>query len=197
MPRQRFDIREYKGILLFVVTLLAANLLWKSTIIGDDSGECVKWFGWDITAPFTILSSHISRVVYWLVHLTRDNAVLNGTCITYADTQTGICIVWSCTALKQSFIWICIMTTAIGPWMKKLWFIPLGLICTYLFNILRILFIALTMEHHPDSFELLHVYVFKYLFYGMQFVLWLWWEHGIAKVRVTPADNQDKRISDN
>lgn len=197
MPKQRFDIRDYKGILLFVVTLLAANLLWKSTIAGDDGGECVTWLGLDITAPFTFFSSHISQLVYWLVHLTCENAVLNGSCITYTDTHTGICVVWSCTALKQSFIWICIMLTAAGPWIKKLWFIPLGLVCTYIFNILRIWLITLAMEHHPDSFEFLHLYVLKYLFYGMQFVLWLWWEHGIAKVHVAPDENQDKRTSIN
>ena len=65
--------------------------------------------------------------------------------------------------------------------VKKLWFIPLGLVCAYLFNILRITLIAIAIEHHPDWFELLHEYVFKYMFYFMLFCLWLLWTHRIAK----------------
>ena len=41
--------------------------------------------------------------------------------------------------------------------------------------------IAMAIEHHPEWFEFLHEYLFKYLFYGMLFCLWLWWTHRIAK----------------
>ena len=95
-------------------------------------------------------------------------------------TGTGTRIVWGCTGLKQSFIWIVIMLIARGQRKHKLWFIPLGLVCAYLFNILRITLIAIAIEQHPDWFHLLHDYIFKYLFYGMLFCLWVWWTNRIT-----------------
>jgi len=188
MPKRRFDISPYIDILIFVVALLAANWFWKFTVVGDEGGEQVTWFGLDITAPFTWLAAHISRVVYGLIHLVNSGVALSGGTIFYPATGTGTTIVWSCTGLKQSFIWLVIMLVSRGPWKKKAWFIPLGLLCVYAFNILRITLIAMAMEHHPEWFELLHTYIFKYLFYGMQFLLWLWWTCGIAKT--TRLDNK-------
>lgn len=191
MPKRKFDISPYIDIILFVAALLAANYFWKFTVLGDEGGEQVTWFGLDITAPFTWLATHIARVVYGLVHLTHDGVTLVGNTICYPN-GTGTTIVWSCTGLKQSFIWLIIMLAARGPWKKKAWFIPLGLVCVYAFNILRIALITIAVEHHPEWFELLHAYVFKYLFYGMQFLLWLWWTYGIAETtRFAKANNQD------
>ena len=176
-------LRPYYDILLFVVSMLAANYFWKFTVQGDEVGTQIMWFGLDITHIFDAMSSHIAHVAYWLISLTNDAVYFDEPNHIYFATLSGIYIVWSCTALKQSFIWMIIMLVARGPWLKKLWFIPLGLICTYLFNILRITLISMIIEHHPELFDLLHEYIFKYLFYGMLFCLWLWWDHRLRKVK--------------
>ena len=168
-------LRPYADIILFVVALLAANFFWKFTVLGDEGGEQVIWFGVDITRPFDILAAHIAKAVYWLVHLTRDTIYLLSDNILWFTSGTSIKIVWSCTALKQSFIWLIIMLAARGKWLRKLWFIPLGWGCIYAFNILRIAWIAMIVEHHPQLFELLHTHIFKYLFYLMLFGMWIWW----------------------
>ena len=174
------NLRPYYDIILFVVALLAANYFWKFTVLGDEGGDQVTWFGMDISRPFDFMAQHIAHVVYWFIHLTNDSVVFFEPSTIHFATGTGTKIVWGCTGLKQSFIWIVIMLVARGQWKHKLWFIPLGLVCAYLFNILRITLIAMAIEHHPDWFELLHDYVFKYMFYGMLFCLWLWWSNRIA-----------------
>ena len=183
ITRYKEALRPYVDIILFVVALLVANYFWKFTVLGDDGGECVTWFGIDITAPFAALAEHIARAVYWLVSLTRDTISLFPDNILWFTSGTSIQIVWSCTALKQAFIWLVIMLAARGSWLKKLWFIPMGGACIYVFNILRIAWIAMIVEHHPHLFELMHTYVFKYLFYLMLFVLWLWWSNRIGQAR--------------
>ena len=75
-------------------------------------------------------------------------------------------------------------------WLHKLWFIPFGWLCCYLFNILRIFIIALFIEHHPEWFHVLHDYIFKYLFYGMLFGLWVWFVEGIRGVESSPASEE-------
>ena len=174
-------LRPYYDIILFVVALLVANYFWKFTVLGDEGGTMVTWFGLDITRPFDIMSAHITSVVYWLISLTNDHVYLYAPDTIHFATGTGTRIVWGCTGLKQSFIWIVIMLVARGSWLKKLWFIPLGLVCAYLFNILRITLIAIAIEHHPEWFEFLHEYLFKYLFYFMLFCLWLWWSNRAAE----------------
>ena len=186
-------LKPYYDIILFVVALLVANYFWKFTLLGDEGGDQVTWFGIDISRPFDWMSQHIAHVVYWLIQLTNDGVSFAEPSTIRFATGTGTKIVWGCTGLKQSFIWIVIMLIARGSWKHKLWFIPLGLVFAYLFNILRITIIAIAIEHHPDWFEVLHDYVFKYIFYGMLFMLWLWWSNRVAdnKDRVTENLNEN------
>lgn len=173
-------LRPYTDIILFVVALLAANFFWKFTVLGDEGGVQVTWLGLDITAPFDFLATHIANAVYWVVQLVRDTIHLLPNNVLRFDSGSSVRIVWSCTALKQSFIWLIIMLVARGKWLNKLWFIPLGFVAIHLFNILRIALITLIIEHHPELFELMHTYIFKYLFYLMLFGMWIWWTNCLS-----------------
>lgn len=188
--KQRFE--PYKDIIIFVVTLLVANYAWKWTFTGDEDGDIVTWLGFDVTAPFEFMARHITWAVYWLVSLVRDTVYLTNLHTIRFDSGNGTAIVWGCTGLKQSFIWLCLMLTVRSipgyekqNWLNKLWFIPLGWLCCYAFNILRIFLITLFIEHHPDWFPILHDYIFKYLFYAMLFGLWVWFVEKIRCVSST------------
>ena len=192
--RQLFE--PYTDVIIFMVTLLAANYFWKFTVSGDENGDLVTWFGLDITAPFEFMACHIASVVYWLVSLFRDTAFMTDPHTIHFTSGSGTTIIWGCTALKQSFIWFWLIAT-VRPWnfqlstinfqLSKLWYIPLGWLCCYLFNILRIFLIALFIEYHPECFHLLHDYIFKYLFYAMLFGLWVIF---VEKIRVLPSSNR-------
>lgn len=173
-------VEPYTDVLLFVVCLLAAHFFWKLTIDADEQGGPVFWFGLNISPPFDLLSEHIARTTYRLLSLTRDTVHYLPPDLIRFDNGHSVRIVWSCTALKQSFIWLVIMLFARGSWKRKLWFIPLGWLAIYVFNILRITLIAMIVEPRPDLFDLMHAYVFKYLFYGMLFLLWVWWVERLA-----------------
>ena len=55
------QLRPYRDVIVFVVTLLVANYFWKWTMNGDEYGEQVTWFGLDVTALFEI-SYHGDRI---------------------------------------------------------------------------------------------------------------------------------------
>ena len=174
--KQLFE--PYTDVLIFMITLFAANYFWKLTVTGDENGDMVTWFGMDVTAPFEWMACHIASVVYWLVSLFRDTAVMTDPHTIHFTSGSGTTIIWGCTPIKQSFIWIWLIATVLPlgssrVWWHKLWYIPLGWVCCYAFNILRIFLIALFIEHHPEWFHMLHDYLFKYLFYGMLFGLWV------------------------
>ena len=177
-------LAPYTDIILFAVCLLAAHFFWKFTVIADEHGGQVLWFGLNISLPFDYMSRHVAKVVWRLVSLTRDTLQYFPPDILRFDSGSSVKIVWSCTALKQAFIWLVIMLFARGSWFNKLWFVPLGWVCIYLFNIFRIYIIALVIEHHPEMFNLLHTYVFKYLFYGMLFLLWVLWVEVLKDYKV-------------
>ena len=183
-------IKPYEDIIIFMVTLLVANYAWKWTMVGDESGDSVSWLGLDVTAPFEFMACHIAYVVYWLLSLCRDTVYMTDIHTIHFTSGSGTTIVWACTALKQSFIWLCLILTVRGGWKHKWWFIPFGWLCWYLFNILRIFIIALFIEHHPEWFHVLHDYIFKYLFYGMLFGLWVWFVEGIRGVEYSPASEE-------
>lgn len=174
-------LKPYADVIIFMVTLLVANYFWKWTVMGDEDGvqEMVTWFGLDITAPFDWMSRHIAARVYWLVSLVNDHVVMRGDHVVGFPNGHGSSIIWSCSGLKQLFIWLCLMLTVRGGWKHKLWFIPLGAIVCHGFNILRIALITLFLENHPDWFTILHDYIFKYLFYGLMFLMWVWFVEGI------------------
>ena len=180
----RKRLKPYDDVIIFMVTLMAANYFWKYTVIGDEQGDFVTWFGLDITDPFELLSCHVASMVYWLVCLVRDTAHMVGEHTIRFDSGTATTIIWGCSGLKQMFIWLCLMLTVRGnrtTWLHKLWYIPLGWICCHIFNILRIFWIALIIEHHPELFHLMHDYVFKYIFYAMLFGLWVLFVEKIRK----------------
>lgn len=179
------QIRPYLDVIIFMVTLLVANYFWKFTMVGDEDGEVVTWFGMNVTAPFEWMACHIASVVYWLISLVRDTAYMVGDKTIRFESGSGTTIIWGCTALKQSFIWLCLILTVRGGWKHKLWFIPLGWVCCYAFNILRIFLISLFIEHHPDWFPVLHDYIFKYAFYAMLFGLWVWF---VEKIQFVSSD---------
>ena len=174
MLKRLFEqLKPYEDVIIFMITLFVANYFWKFTVIGDESGEMVTWFGIDLTAMFDFMTRHITSVVFWLICLFRDTAYMIGDHTIHFQSGSGTSIVWGCSGIKQCFIWMCLILTVRGGWKHKLWFIPVGWFCCYAFNILRIFIISLFLEFHPGWFEILHEYIFKYAFYAMLFGLWV------------------------
>lgn len=168
-------------VLIFVVVLFVSNFVWKLSVKGDQSvsADYVMLWGMNVTAFFEKLSFWVADRVYFWLDLVRDTVSIRWNVIHW---ESGSCttVSWSCTAVKQSFIWCCILATSAGPWLRKLWYIPLGIVFIHIFNVLRIFSIALIIEHHPDLFNLFHTYIFRYLFYGMIFLMWLLWNEKLS-----------------
>ena len=179
-------LEPYKDVIIFVIALFVSNGIWKLCVHGDEDNIAVTLLGLDVTAFFQWCSEITAEAVFWVVSLFRDTVhLINGHYIRF-DSGAGTIVVWSCSGLKQMFIWMCLILTVPGTsnikhqtsnnhslWLHKLWFIPFGWLVCYAFNILRISLIALLIEFHPAWFPFLHEWLFKYLFYAMLFGLWV------------------------
>lgn len=173
-------LKPYSGVIYFVIILLVSHFFWKYTVLGDEEGYLVSFFGLDITRPFDFMARHTARVSHWLLQgLGFSTSLTDNNVIRHTVSLNAVHIVWSCTGIKQAYILFCILAFSRGPWQHKLWYIPLGLLCVYLFNILRITFITAIIDGHPEQFELWHEHITKYAFYIMIFGLWVVWEEKI------------------
>ena len=78
-----------------------------------------------------------------------------------------------------------------GPWKKKLWFIPFGLITIHIINIARIMGLAMVVYHFPDPevLDFNHTYTFTILVYSYVFFLWFLWATKLSSNQAN--DNDD------
>ncbi len=190
-------IKPYAGIIYFMVILLASHYFWKFFILGDDLDQQVTFFGLDISGPFIYMSKHIAISTHKILNFIGFDTMLadNNVVRHLSGSRGGVCVVWSCSGIKQAYIFFCIIALYKGPWKHKAWFIPLGLLAVYAFNLFRIVFITAVIKKHPDHFDLWHEYILKYAFYGMIFLLWVYWnerfvlEKSPTKVESGPSDN--------
>lgn len=170
-----------RGIIYFFIILLVAHFFWKFTMLGDESNEVVTFFGLDLSAGFNTMVVHLTEMVYKaLVWLGYDVEIVGNNIIRH-DNGAAVRIVWACTGYKQAYIFTAIILFYKGPFLRKLWYIPAGLVVVYLFNIFRMVMIIAAIRKNPDSFEFLHEGVYKYMFYGVIFLMWVLWEEKLRK----------------
>ena len=175
-------LEPFKGVILFAVVLLLSNVFWKYQMHGDEAtngDSLVTFWGFDISAPFVWMAHHVSTLCYNILHWLDSSVSLVPVNKLSYPNGNHVQIVWACTGIKQAYICFCILAFARGPWKKKLWYVPLSILVVYVFNIFRISFIVVTFENHPEWFDFLHLYLFKYGFYGLIFLMWVFWEEKI------------------
>lgn len=175
--------KKNRGIILFFVAMFAADIIWKLSVHGEETINDVQIFGFiDASGFFDHISAITAAITYFFTHIIRPNAIyMEQVVIGYSDSLGAIEIVWGCSGVKQAFIFICIMLLAEGSWKKKAWFIPLGIAICFIYNIMRLVALALIVENHRELFDLFHNYILKYIFYGVIFLMWVWWEEVIRK----------------
>jgi exosortase/archaeosortase family protein len=175
------QIRPLKGVLIFIVVMMAANWFWKIFVHDGDYDPNVTFLGLDITAPFRFEQKEIIRVVSLIFELFGIPFAINhGTAFEFVNRQSSD-IAWGCTGLKQAFIFMCIMIFSCGSWRSKWWYILGGLVVVHIVNIVRISVVGIVLSHNPAAFDLVHTYFFKYIFYLIIFLMWVVWEEYFIK----------------
>lgn len=183
--RQRIVfLKPYKGILYFLVLLFFFHFSWKAAIDGDIDGDYIYFFGKDITpAWFHTACLWLTSAIAWFIRLmpgtqdlVRESAVLY-----FPDGGIKVSIVWGCTGIKQMFIFAGIILLYWGPFLKKLWYIPLGCTILTVYNIIRIGLIVMFTRGYPERFDWLHDGIFRYIYYTIVFLLWVYWEEVVVK----------------
>jgi len=178
-------LKTLRGIGFFVLLLLGIHFFWKFTVKGDDADVRVTWLGMDISQPFIASADQLTKNVIAVLGIVDTAPERLPENVLLFENGHRLRIVWSCTAIKQGVIFMLILLIYPGPWKHKLWYIPSGLELVWLFNIFRISSIAAAYSRDPGTFEFLHEHLFKYLFYGMIFLIWVVWEEQFARYNLS------------
>jgi exosortase/archaeosortase family protein len=167
--------------------------------------------GKDVTRYTEGINLATAEIIYWLIHEVFGDRdfFINGTILMFRNS-IPIEIVWSCTGLKQLFMFSFILACYFGPLKKKLWFLPISLLILLAVNILRLVVIFYIIKDpfpewfipidewynnrawsntnenyirfYKDWFNVFHRDIFTWIYYdGVVFILWLIWEEKINK----------------
>ncbi len=168
------------GIIYFMGVIIITHVLWKILINGDENGHQVAFAGIDVTSFFYKISLFTTEIAWWtLNNIFMQDFKLNGVEIILKGTQS-VTIIWACSAVKQLYMFIClILFFPHASWKKKILYALFGCLILEIFNIIRIDIVAFGSSMNMNNFDFLHK-ITQYGFYVVMFLLWIYWEEKVV-----------------
>jgi len=177
--------KPLKGVLFFLFLLFLFHFSWKIAISGDMDSQNIYLFGKDITPSWFESSCRImTQLVAWFIHLfpnTQDLLVQSTQLKFPTEGNVWIRIIWGCLGFKQMAIYAGVILCYWGPFLKKLWYIPMGCFILSVYNVIRIAATVWLTNGAHERFQSLHDGILRYIYYTIVFLLWVVWEEFIVK----------------
>lgn len=171
-----------KSSVLFCVTLFTAYYMWKVSVIADPASPEVYCLGYDLTSFFTWISKVEAKTVVYMLNAVGRDYTLDGTVIVGQEGVPGIRILWGCTAVKQFFIFACLMFVAPGNQRKKVGYFLKGILAIYLLNLVRLGVISCCVGKNVQLFEPMHRWSY-WMMYAFLYLLWIIWNDFMCNCR--------------
>jgi exosortase/archaeosortase family protein len=175
---EKHKLQPLVDVFIFMVIIIFFHKLWWDWGLKD---LLLNYFS------FAKLEEVMARQVFlpssWFVEhvIGYDIKTLNTTL--YFPNNGYIEVNGSCSGLKQFYQWIFLMVLFPGPWKKKLWYIPIGLIVIHLTNIFRIIALSVVVMEWPQYWTFSHDWILRPFFYVVIFIMWVIW---VEKFRTKP-----------
>jgi exosortase/archaeosortase family protein len=187
---KKYKLSSFREVFIFVLITLTIHFTYNFWA-RHYYYSTISIFGLHAFIPdfFQIFSSNLLHVSSWIVaHIPGlSTTVVNNTI--YVANKGFVGINQSCSGLKQFIQFALLMMLYPGPWKKKLWFIPLGLLIVYLTNVFRIVGLVIVININPASFHFAHDNIFRPLFYVVIFLMWVYW---VEKIKNNPRKMKEK-----
>ncbi|WP_071884519.1 exosortase X [Hymenobacter sp. APR13] len=130
------------------------------------------------------LSRNIAQASTWLLQALGFPASLNASSpqLLLIEQKPAVFVGNPCNGLVLYALFTGFVLAYPGPVVRKLWFIPTGMLLIYLLNVLRVAALALNHLYAHKSVDFNHHYTFTFIVYGCIFLLWMWWARRLALV---------------
>lgn len=178
---KRFSVEDLKkdgrikDTLYFIIVIALTHILWKLLITGDENGHQISIAGKDVTGFFYNISLSTADISWRTLHYIFGlDFKLNGVEIILGNNNS-VTIIWACSAMKQIWMFIClILFYRKAAWKKRILYALFGCLALEIFNIIRIDMVAYGSYINRDYFDFLHKTT-QYGFYVVMFFLWILW----------------------
>ncbi len=105
--------------------------------------------------------------------------------------HSGVLVVDDCNGLAALGLFAGFVIAYPGTWVRRSWFIPLGLVVVFLANVFRVGSLVYFQQAWPAAFDLIHSVGVSTFFYLVVFGLWVAWANfGGSEERPTLVKQQ-------
>jgi exosortase/archaeosortase family protein len=172
---QKHKLQPLVDVLLFAIIIYFFHWLWWN---GGLKHFLKAFASFQETEEF--LAHQVFLPAAWIVKHLLHYPITTGHNTLFLSEHTYVAVEGACSGLKQFYQWTVLMILFPGPWKKKLWYIPLGLVIIHLDNILRIVILSVVAVHWPAHWDFIHMWILRPFFYVVIFALWVIW---VEKIR--------------
>ena len=167
----------FREVFIFIFLITAFHLLWRVWA----NVFFYRVFGYEFLGPvFAFLTGTLRESSAWVCnHILHIKTEISGAMLVH-NYYHRIGVTAGCSGLKQYYQFFFLMALYPGPWVKKTWFIPLGIILIFLVNIFRIVVLFIVIIYNAELFSLVHDWVLRPMFFVVMFLLWVWWIEKLA-----------------
>lgn len=177
----------YWGMFYFAAMLLVTHFVWKysftESLAMGGPPQIWLWQTFDCSQFFDSCVKCIVGSMDWLytnVFGVEGYEIYGNRFYIMEPIRSIVSIVWSCSGMKQLFIFTTMLLLYPFGHKHKLWAIPAFGFVIMLLNVIRLLLLVNHMKTNPEDFEMWHEGS-KYVFYAIMFGLWILWEEIIRK----------------
>ena len=180
-------LKPFWGMFYFAGMLLLTHYAWKYSFTESlqmgGAPQVWLWQTFDCTQFFDTCVGYLCDIVDWAfadVFGVNGYEILGHRFYILEPVRSVILIVWSCTGLKQLFIFTTMLLFYPYGHKHKCWAIPAFGAIILLLNVVRLLILFYHVKNVPADFDMWHEGS-KYIFYAIMFGLWVFWEDIVRK----------------
>lgn len=172
------QLHVLRDVIIFVIITLAIHFIWR-VWARQFNYEPISEFMYELMG---LMTAEVYRESAWVISGLMDVVRVDDTMHFYFPNQCVMYVNSGCSGLKQILQFALLIMLFPGPWKKKLWFIPLGILVMHLTNLIRVIGLAVIMNNWPQYWNFSHDYIFRVMFYVVIFLLWVVWVERIKDV---------------
>ncbi|MEE1183479.1 MAG: exosortase/archaeosortase family protein [Paludibacteraceae bacterium] len=180
-------LKPFWGMFYFAGMLFVTHYAWKYSFTESlqmgGAPQVWLWQAIDCTRFFDTCVGYICDIIDWFfanVFGVDGYEIYGHRFYILEPVRSLISIVWSCTGLKQLFIFTTMLLCYPYGHKHKCWAIPAFGVVVLLLNLIRLMVLFYHVKNVPSDFEMWHEGS-KYIFYAIMFGLWVLWEDIVRK----------------
>ncbi|RLD39437.1 MAG: hypothetical protein DRI97_02715 [Bacteroidetes bacterium] len=174
---RKHQLDALKEVALFIIITLAIHITWRIWQTQFNYAPIRE----QMYGLMTMMAKEVYRESVWIISGMIDIVRVDETMYMYFPNKAIMYVNNSCSGLKQLIQFTLLMLIFPGPWKKKLWFIPLGILVMHFTNIFRMVGLGVVMNNWPYQWDFFHDNIFRFIFYVVIFALWVWWVERIRR----------------